>query len=231
MTDRLHLQTGLVRLKLRSKESALLFLRGSGLHPSVTPGCECRGPPCLAPLFPLPPIWHVRSAIAAVRGSTPVIFCGAHALQPHKRPSTPLVFSGTRSDTLWCACPNDTHKHTIGCWTPSREVERRMQEILILTSIYGKPCKSISWIRSSDQWWFHPQNPKLKSHLLKFSMKEMHSVTYHFGSQTEYVWEQNFPNYDQIHKPESKIIIYTKSKLFLLQVKTYLWFKISQYES
>lgn len=29
---------------------------------------------------------------------------------------------GTRSDTLWCACPNGTH--TIGYWTPSREEQR-----------------------------------------------------------------------------------------------------------
>lgn len=50
MTDRLHLQTGLVRLKLGRKESAPLFLRGSGLHPSVSPGVSVGAPVSRTPL-------------------------------------------------------------------------------------------------------------------------------------------------------------------------------------
>lgn len=46
MTDGLHLQTGLVSLKLKIKEwvgvtLALFFLCRSGLNPTVTSGCEC----------------------------------------------------------------------------------------------------------------------------------------------------------------------------------------------
>lgn len=128
MADRLHLQTG-IKAQVRKKGVS----RSPPLPPQTWSPYLCFAGLSVR-LVPLPTPSYLACMICNrcgvgidardfLRGA-----CAACLTSTQAHPLFSLGSVGTRSDTLWCACPNDTHTYTIGCWTPSREVQRYAQD-------------------------------------------------------------------------------------------------------